>query len=297
MIQPVELSLSSSEYELWRELIWQRSGLYFPEGRIRSLRQALEERRRFLQIKNYAEYYQRVVHSVEGAAEWKNLLDLLLNHETSFLRHQPSFEALSAYVLPQIIETRQKQGVEQLALWSAGCSSGQEAYSLAMAYLEYCAAVGFREALKPNLALQPGVSVFGSDISQRSLEKARAGRYRTHEVRFMPVHYRERYMARIEDGGATFYWVREEVRALLKFNTFNLSAPDGSWPAGQDVIFCQNVLIYFKPDSRKEAVERLCQRLNPGGYLFLSPAEIVGVKLAGMQQVRLADTLIYQRLD
>ena len=140
---------------------------------------------------------------------------------------------------------------------------------------------------------QPKVT--GSDISQRALDKARRGRYKPYEMRHMPDLYRENYMTVLKDKRSVFHQVADRVRALVQFGYLNLNDPNSFWVSAQDVIFCQNVLIYFKPESRVEIVRRLCQRLNPGGYLFLAPAEVVGLRLPGVQPVRLANSLIYRR--
>jgi chemotaxis methyl-accepting protein methylase len=293
-------SPSALEYEVWRELIWQRCGLYFTESRIRFLSQRLRERMRLRRSKSYSEYYHYVAFNPEGEGEWEELLELLLNKETGFFRHLPSFEALTGHVLPRLMRDKQKYGVNTITLWSAGCSTGQEAYSLAMAFLER-----YLEPVKgPVLNTAEGmadshlwqVKVTGSDISQRALDKARRGRYKPYEVRYMPALYRKNYLTVVEDAQNVFYQVGDRVRELVRFGNLNLSDPDSYWISAQDVIFCQNVLIYFKPESRIEIVRRLCQRLNPGGYLFLAPAEVVGLKLPGVQPVRLPDSLIYQRV-
>lgn len=287
----VQPEMSPLEYEVWREFIRCRSGLDLPENRRRFLSQRLWERMRVHGARSHSEYYHYVAFNSQGEDEWNELLELLLNHETGFFRHEPSFAALTGHVLPQLMRDRRKLGMNVITMWSAGCATGQEPYSLAMAFLETAA-----QALSLT-GESWQVKVSGSDISPRSLEQARRARYKAYQVRTMPDLYREKYLTVVEDdrSAQAVYHVVDAVRALTQFGTLNLHDPGTYWISAQDVIFCQNVLIYFQPENRIEVVQRLIQRLNPGGYLFLAPAEVVGLKLPNVQPVRLPDSLIYQR--
>lgn len=299
--QPDMLTL---ELDLWQDLIRQRCGLHFSESRLRFLRQSLWERMCAHDMRSYQEYYEYVTVHPDGRREWKALLDLLLNHETGFFRHLPSFEALRGHVLPGLLRDDHRE--ETITMWSAGCSMGQEPYSLAMAFLEHTTACflprGLRGARETSLPWR--VKVTGSDISPRALEKARHGRYKPHEIRTLPAQYRQQYFTELSEGHNLLYQVIPQVQALVDFTYVNLHDL-GSFPpfplpgkrsGGFDVIFCQNVLIYFQREQRVAVVERLCQYLRPGGYLFLGPAEVVGLQLPGVRAVRIVDALIYQRI-
>lgn len=291
------------EYEIWRDFIHQRCGLWLSERRLEFLRGHLWERMQARRISSYGEYYYFVTFNPAGEQEWERLQERLLIYETGFFRHPPSFRALADFLLPDLLARRAEWDSNDVTMWSAGCATGPEAYSLAMTFLDSLA--------------QPDrwqLRVTGTDISRTALARAKAGVYRPTQVRFMPAHYRDTYLVRLEsDGGGenaaafsehppalslrdpTRYRVRDDVRALVRFGYLNLNDPASYWVSAQDIIFCQNVLIYFKPECRADVVQRLCQRLNPGGYLFLAPAEVVGLKLPGVQPVRLPDSLIYQR--
>jgi chemotaxis methyl-accepting protein methylase len=295
--------MSGLEYEVWREFIQHRCGLYFTENRLRFLRQRLWERMRAREIRSYSEYYHHVAFNPGGDEEWQELLELLLNQETGFFRHQPSFDALVEHVLPRLMYDKQRHGINGITMWSAGCSVGQEPYSLAMAFLEMVEPTLPRrtgEAI-PLSPVQSGgmggwqVKVSGSDISRRGLDLARRAQYKHYQVRTMPDHYRQKYMSEVVTKWGLLHQVNDRVRALVQFGYTNLNEPTSYWISAQDVIFCQNVLIYFEPENRVEIVRRLCQRLNVGGYLFLAPAEVVGLKLPGIEPVRLTDVLVYQR--
>jgi chemotaxis protein methyltransferase CheR len=311
--------MTSNEYEIWREYIWQRTGLYFADNRIPLLSRHLSERMRARRIETHNAYYIYLTQRSTGEGEWLELMELLLNNETGFFRHSPSFQALRDYMVPQIMSEKQKHGINTIFIWSAGCSTGQEAYSIAMVLLEMGImqdeGLGSVESRIGNLPTGGGVASSGelpspvnhppltpwlvrvsaSDISQRNLQKARRGRYSHYEVRDLPSPYRENHLIRIEEDGGDSYQVDERVRSIVDFGHNNINNLDNHWISAQDVIFCQNVLIYFKPESREAIVQDLCRRLNPGGFLVLAPAEAVGLKIPGVRAMRQKDTLIYQR--
>jgi len=285
-------SLATSEYEIWREFIWRQSGLYFSENRREFLVRRIQERMRACQVNSCSEYYHFVRFNRQGDREWQELLELLTVSETRFFRHEPSFRAL-AEILPDLLLRKQKRGINTLRMWSAGCSTGQEAYALAMVFLE--------AAHSPELWRAETIA---TDISRRAMAKARNGLYEPFEVRHMPEYYRTKYLT-VETATArpipssrdpTRYRMAERVREMVRFGYLNLSDLSSYWIAAQDVIFCQNVLIYFKPESKLEIARHLCQQLVPGGYLFLAPVEALGKRLPGVDSLDLPDALVYKRV-
>ncbi len=271
--------MSSAETEKWRSLIQTRIGLHFSDSRLYFLEQRLWERMQLCDETSYGRYYHAVMMRGEMAPEWLALRDVIVNNESSFFRHSPSFEAFQKQVLPELLATKRRSSENALTLWSAGCSGGQEAYSLAMSALELVDPIVWQ------------LRVTGTDISQRQLTKAQAATYKDYEVRYMPAYFKQKYMREVAEG----VQIRPMVRRLTQFGTLNLHDPANYWVAGQDVIFCQNVLIYFRLEDRIEIVKRLCQRLNSGGYLFLAPAEVVGLQLPEMTLVRWRDVLVYRK--
>jgi chemotaxis methyl-accepting protein methylase len=227
---------------------------------------------RVRRMRSLQEYYHYVAFNPAGTAEWQELLDSLLNHETSFFRHSPSFTTLTGYVLPALFQARDKHGAQTLHMWSAGCSMGQEVYSLAMGCVDFLSPPTGRYPQEPTgLAAQWQIRVMGSDISRRALSKARQGQYKAYEIRSLPEHYRTRYFTTLGTGHNLVYHVVPQIQALVEFTHINLQ-DSITYPApcfdntgvGMDIIFCQNVLIYFATASRVEIVRRLCQRLRPG---------------------------------
>lgn len=274
--------MSPSEYALWQTSIRRRCGLHFGESRRRFLSQRLWERMQTRSLTDYGEYFYFVEHNPEGSHEWKELLEHLVVNETSFFRHPPSFKAFATHALPQIMRAKRDRQDHVLNIWSAACAAGQEAYSLAMT---------LSETLDTSL-LQ--ARVWGTDISPRVLERARQGSYRTHEMRHLPEGFVSRYFTKTGTASVASYKVVERLRRLVVFKTVNLVG-DADYPLPkQDVIFCQNVLIYFEMESRTQIVRRLCERLNRGGYLFLAPGEMLGLASTGIEPIKIEDAIIYR---
>ena len=284
---PQRPELTSPEHAAWRELIRGRCGLDFVESRERYLSRCLWQRARTLGLGSYRDYYRHMAAGEEDE-EWQALVELLVNCESSFFRHRSSFDALRE-VLGEILARKAARRDFCLGLWSAGCAAGQEAYSMAICAQE---AVAARPATWQ-------IKVIGSDISQEALAKARRGRYLASELRSFPESIRKRYLDPVDpktsDGGSPRYEAHARLRGMVQFGAWNLMRPSTWWVTGQDVIFCQNLLIYLQEEDRLALVERLCRRLNPGGYLFLAPGEVVGLRLPRMRAARLEDCLAYQR--
>jgi chemotaxis methyl-accepting protein methylase len=211
--------MTNLEYRIWRDFIQQRCGLYFAENRLSFMSRRLENRMRVVGIPSYSEYFHYVSYNPTGEEEWKELLELLLNLETGFFRHLPSFEALTGHMLPGLMRQKRGYGDNNIAMWSAGCSIGAEPYSLVMAFLDMVAADGTCSVVQDVPLDQAGwqLRVSGTDICRRSLEKARRGTYKPHEVRYMPDLYRENYITKIEGEQGVLYQVDKQVRKMINF--------------------------------------------------------------------------------
>lgn len=219
--------------------------------------------------------YLRHVSGPTGAAEWDRLRGLLLNRDTRFFRDPPALAALTGVALPAL---RGRAGTNRLALWSAGCSTGQEAYSLAVTCLADPALAGWR------------VEVLGTDVCRAALARAADGTYRPHEMTDVTDAVKRRFFEPLPGGG---FRPVAAVRAAVRFGEHDLFAGPPVPP--HDVIFCQNVLIYYRAECRAAILARLTDALAPGGYLFLGAAEAVGLPTPGLELVRLEDTWVYHR--
>jgi chemotaxis methyl-accepting protein methylase len=272
--------LASVDYALWRELIEARCGIDYDESRTNYLARRLWDRMQVLGMTSYRDYYDFLAHHRRGRDEWRGLLEDLVNNQTSFFRHAASFAALAEHVLPGLVASKGERG-GTINIWSAGCSTGEEAYSLAITALEH------RERFP--------VAVWASDISEAALGRARRAEYAAHTLRDVPEALRSRYVEHRAGDAANVYRMTEDVTRLVRFGCFNFREPDPSAFHDMDVIFCQNVMIYFRPGLRLRVVRELCERLAPGGCLFLAPGELVGLAVPGVENVRYRECLVYRR--
>jgi chemotaxis methyl-accepting protein methylase len=261
------------EQQVWYDLIVRRCGLAFRHARLPDVVKTVRDQMRARGVENEAAYYQLLGASSDPTTEWDALVERLLNHETSFFRHPPSFEALRTHILPELHATRAGARGGRLNFWSAGCSTGQEAYSLAMLAMA-------DETLKGDF------TVWGGDISRSAIDGARRGRYSSRAAATVREDYRQRFLRPIGTGPGAEYEIVEDLRQRVRFMTMNLVGGD-AFGANHDVIFCHNVLIYFAPAAVKQAVAFLASRLTLGGYLLLGPGEAPAERPRGLDVVNI----------
>jgi len=224
------------------------------------------------------QYYERLAHEPEGGPEWMSLVEHLLNHETSFFRHPASFDAVGKHILPELREGRGRSG--RLNFLSAGCSTGQDAYSLAMTAMD-------------DDDLRGDFIVWGADISRQAIDVARRGRYGPRAVAGVPEQYR-RGVRTIEDGERPAYEMAEELRRRVRFSASNLIA-QGGVNLNYDIIFCHNVLIYMSPPAVSQVVALLTARLTFGGYLLLGPGEGLLERPSALEPITTHGVRIFRR--
>ncbi len=268
--------MSPAELERWREYVEQRTGMAFPASRVRVLEAAVHGAADIARVTT-GELFRDVARP-GGDSSWGTLFEHLLNNETKFFRDAPGIDALTQHALPEL-RSRRPPGDTRLAVWSAGCSTGQEAYTLAMLCLADDAIRGWK------------VQVLGTDVCQSNLDRAVAGVYREFETRTVPRGFRTRFFTEFRGDSVQ---ISREVRDLVAFSVLDLTAEVYPIPP-QDVIFCENVLIYYGIAARNQILGKLASSLAPGGYLFLGAVERIGVAPPGLEPVRLDDVWIYRR--
>lgn len=281
--ESASFELSEAEQIGWREYLQRECGFDVPENRLRAFRQALEVRVAALGLRSFSEYYYFLLNNSQAASEKKELIEEITVKETSFFRHQPSFDALEKVLLPEILRRKQLEDSTRIRMWSAACSTGQEAYSMAMTFLQ-----------KSDPFLYQ-VEIVGTDISQKALQKASRGRYLDRELAQIPVGYKNSHFLPLL-GEAQLYEIDERLRSRVSFRYGNLVDEASLDVPLQDVIFCQNVLIYFTPQIRREVIERLCRRLVRGGFLVLTPIEVMGARPTGVRLRQIGEAYIYERV-
>lgn len=279
---PVMAAMTPFEKNAWTEILEARWGVHYSESRLHQLQSSLRRRMKAVGL-NAFPAYQRFLSASPG--EWQALKEEVLNRETCFFRHRPSYVSL-ARVLAGIAAARNRTGGRRVWLWSAGCATGQEAYSMAMTALD-CPAMA---ALKPR--------VVGSDLSGAAIETARLGLYRARSMDGVSAQQRSRYFVRRAGSGVQEeYEAGTALRSTVEFTEANLCDPASFGTQTYDVIFCQNVLIYFREDRRKPIAESLAARLSRGGCLFLAPGEVITSRIGVAERVPFPDALCYQRAE
>ena len=266
--------LDDAQFRQWNELLESRIGIVIPPERRAFLATGLRTRMREIGCSDYQHYFDLVRSPRRGMPEWSVLVDRLTVHETRFFRHQESFALLREQVLPDFAE---RGGDRVFHAWSLGCATGEEAYSLAM-------------LLDDELGARFGV--MGTDVSQPALAIARAGRYRARRLEGVPEVYRRRYF---EPEGDGLYRVSEALQQRVCFSRHNVQHLERFRLQGLDLVFCQNMLIYFERATRARILDELAGRLAPGGVIVIGPGEVLSWTHPAMERIRFANTLAFRR--
>lgn len=270
-------ALSDAEYRMFRELFRSVCGLWFGDESRFLLESRLLRRMRQLEIESFSAYHYLLRKDATGEDELATVIDELTTNETYFFRERSQLRALIEEIVPALLA---KKRAGPVTVWSAGCSSGEEPYSIAMLALE--------------AGLRPGVDlrIHASDISRRCLAKARAGEYRESSFRETPPELRGRYFK--ERDGA--YALSPEVREHVYFTRMNLLEPARFAVLGAlDVVLCRNVIIYFDRETKKRVIESFGDRLVPGGYLLLGHSESLIHVTSAFELAHLRNDLVYRK--
>ncbi len=277
ILQPVRM-LEDGHYQLWADCFERETGVVVDQRREPFVRRQLEQRLLELGLTDPEEYFECMLQTAAGEGERRLLMDRLLIKETRFFRHRESHDFVR-----HCVQRHAASGGSSLNLWSVGCSTGQEAYSLALDAIE-----GFSAARRSG-----DFAVIGTDLSRSALREARTGTYPTHALLDLPKEYATRFL---EPVGAGRFRFRIEVRSRLAFIVDNLLLRQrGFFPEGADIIFCQNLLIYFRRWRRHDTLNFLARRLKPGGHLILGPGESHDWCPAGLTRVEHPGVAAYRR--
>lgn len=271
--------LRPEDFRLLRDLVNEFCGIDFGDETIFVVERRLRERLQQLGLEDFEQYYQYLRYHPDAAAEIERAVDELTTNETYFFREEYQLRAFAKEVLPPLRDRILRTGAKRLALWSAGCSTGEEVYTLAMVVHE------------TGLFDDWDVRIFGNDISRRVLKTARRAVYGPSSFRAMPPQY-ERYFVETPEGRQ----VHPTIRSMCHFGHLNLL--DGSRAAivGRvDAIFCRNVLIYFDTESRRRVIDIFYDRLVPGGYLMLGHSESLLHVTTAFELAHLSSDLVYRR--
>ncbi|MBE0475875.1 MAG: tetratricopeptide repeat protein [Coriobacteriia bacterium] len=281
MLEPLGLpkDLTADEFTRFRDYINGHSGIYLEDSKRDSLRISLVTRTTRRGFESFDEYF-RILTADED--EFKELMNLVTINETSFFRFPAQFEALRDHVLPEVMRSRPQGRQHAIRIWSAGCSTGEEPYSIA---------ITLAEAGLEGLGRQP--HVLGTDVSTAALNVARRAVYSTKSLLNVPPEVVRRHFEETEAGQR----VRRQTRSMVEFSYHNLIKEPyplslmGAW----DAVFCRNVTIYFKLESTRRVVENFYRMLNPGGYLFVGHSETLTNISSAFEPLEVGGVFLYRR--
>ena len=276
------LPLSPDDFGLFQKLLIEASGLRFDEGRNQVLHHALWQRLQHRGYDSYREYYNLLKFHPEGRLEIRELLDLVTIGETYFFRNRAQFDVLMRFVLPGIIQRKVDSGDKCIRAWSAGCSRGDEAYSIAMAITEVFPS--FEEWR---------ISILGTDINRTGLACSEEAAYGEKDIGHLPKEYLEKYFK----SQGSIYHLRDDVKELVGFEYHNLARDPCLHEKMQnvDIIFCRNVIIYFDSQTTQRVLENFCNCLAQDGYLFLGHTETLWQITNRFERVEFPQTFIYKK--
>ncbi|MGI1679321.1 MAG: protein-glutamate O-methyltransferase CheR [Cellvibrionaceae bacterium] len=268
-------ALTESEFEQWNKLLEERTGILFSAQQQAFLQTQIGIRMRELGFTEYVEYYKKVTDGIWGKAEWSVLVDRLMIKETSFFRHPHSYECVQRLINERLFKRLHNQDINQINnetpkensdiksfdVWSVGCSTGEEPYSLAILLND-----SFERA-----NLKPLYGIFATDISMPALSKARAGIFYERRLETLSKEDRIRYF---KDVGNGRFKIINKIQERLCFSQGSVLDTNTMPVEKMDLIFCQNLLIYFRQWRRREIAQNLIDHLKPGGVLILGLGEM-----------------------
>ena len=269
----VPSQLTDAELRLLQALVYQECGMHFDERRSHFLQDRLQRRLKECQLDSFYSYY-RLLISNEGKNELARLLENLTVNETSFFRNKAQLDLFHKYILDDLLRHKQAHRDYSLRIWSAGCSTGQEPYTLAMLVADGLAYYYLRNPLpiempspKPLIPPPWKVEILASDISYSVLRAAQQGVYSEPQMSSVDFSYRLCYFDKIGER----YAVKRALKEVIHFDFHNLKTE--YLPQRNDVIFCRNVMMYFDEAEQKRLIDKFWRCLNPDGYMFVGHAE------------------------
>jgi chemotaxis protein methyltransferase CheR len=237
-------------YDDYRKLIYKESGISFSDSNRSILESRLKEQLREYKIQTPKDYFDLINKNKD---ELKIFLDAITTNLTRFFRNQPHFDALEKFVIPEILKIK-KNTIEPIKIWSAGCSTGEEPYTIAM-------------LLTDILPYTTRFQIVASDLSLKCLMTAKEGFYADNKIEGIPDNYIHKYLDKV-DGG---YQIKPEIKSKIRFDYHNLNNESGL--QGMDIVFCRNVIIYFDAAAQKAVIERFWNAMASKSFLFIGHSE------------------------
>lgn len=254
--------MSDDEFKLFSTLICTRLGIKMPSNKKLMLVSRLSKRMKALACNTFSDYYNYLVTGPACDDEFNRMIESVTTNKTDFFREPNHFRIMRETVLPQLLSGERFRSRRSISAWSAGCSTGAEAYSIAMVMDDF-----FSEHNTGDF------TILATDISQKVLKAGINAVYTEQEIEPVPLEMRKKYVLRGLDDNRGLFRMAPEIRKKIKFRQLNLMANDYSVVGDMDIIFCRNVIIYFDRKTQIELFGKIFNLLVPGGYLFIGSSE------------------------
>ena len=279
-----DLQISDEEFLQLRDFIYQQCGIFIAENRKYLVENRLSNRIKELNLKSYSEYYNFLRFDASRRTELSRLFEVVTTNETSFFRNPPQLEVFQKSVLPGILDQCRKSGRKKLRIWSAGCSTGEEPYTLAIILCE---------VLKGELSSWD-IKITANDLSEAVLASARRGVYSDYALRTTPKEIVDAYFIK-EDGQ---YKIKPELKALISFGPINLNDKDQLRRVEKSqIVFCRNVIIYFDDDMKRRVINAFYDNLEINGALLIGHSESLHNISRAFQLEHHKGTIVYRKMS
>lgn len=276
-----ELKIGDQEFSNLRDFIYEKCGIYIADNRKYLLENRLGNRLKKLNLKNFEEYYNYLRFDASKSGELKKLFEVITTNETSFYRNPPQLQVFQEKVLAEVLKSCRTNG-KKLRIWSAGCSTGEEPYTISMI---------IHELLKTEV---PGwdIKITANDLSERVLQSARKGVYNDYTLRTTPEDVAARYFD-LNDGANS---IKQNVKKLVNFGQINLKDKmQLKRVERSQIVFCRNVIIYFDDEMKKRVINAFYDNLLPGGYLIIGHSESLHNITRAFKPIHFPGAIIYKK--
>lgn len=273
------VEMTDEEFRLMRDLIAEYCGIYFAESFKYLIERRLQPRLPVFGYTSFRDYYRMLKYSADASGEFDEIVERVTTNETYFFREQYQLKAFTDEILPKLVQSRDMGS--RIRIWSAGCSTGEEPFTISMLLDEAHIAKGYQ------------FEVFGNDISRKVLKTARAGVYRESSFRQTEQRVLQKYFSA---EGRNAFRIRDDVKQRVTFGHLNLMDDTAmALISNVDVIFCRNVIIYFSAEARRRLLQTFHQKLRPGGYLLLGHSESLANVTTDFELAPLENDIVYRK--
>ncbi|MEF2144398.1 MAG: protein-glutamate O-methyltransferase CheR [Desulfovibrionaceae bacterium] len=278
------VKISEAEFVQLRDFIYAQCGIHMPDNRQYLMENRLANRLRELNLKTYGEYYHYLRYDSSRRQELNKLFEVITTNETSFFRNPPQIKVFQDVILPALVESKRKSGNRKLRIWSAGCSTGEEPYTLAIV---------LQEVLGAELASWD-VKITANDLSSRVLEAANEGAFSGYALRTTPPEIVRAYF----EGDGRVFRLRPQLKRLVTFRQINLNDRSQLRTIEcSDIVFCRNVIIYFDEDMKRRVINAFYDNLGKDGYLFIGHSESLHNISRAFKPEHHPGAIVYRKLD